>query len=81
MLKLLTNPPTNLGKEPEVTKESNGFDRATTDKADLRTFSSADGKQKYLRVWHSSASAPAGEASWFEISKAPEKAKDPTREK
>lgn len=81
MLKLLTTPPTNLGKEPEVTKESNGFDRATNDKADLRTFSSSDGKQKFLRVWASSASKPEGEATWFEITKAPEKPKDPTREK
>lgn len=72
MLRRMIAPPTNLGKEPEITKESNAFDRSTLDTADLRTYASADGKQKYLRVWSfDDAKSAVGASSWYEITDAP----------
>lgn len=86
MLKKLTSPPTNLAKQPEVTNDSNALDRATLgEKGDLRTYASADGKQKFLRVWLSPASSvqqPGEEtASWFEIVKSPAQEPEPHKSK
>lgn len=69
MLKPLPGPPTDLGKQSEVSRTSATFDRLTEDQGDLRLHTSTDGKTKYLRVW-----SEGDKQQWFQIVPAPKKA-------
>lgn len=72
MLKLMTAAPNDLGKKGEITKVSPTLDRATKDTADLRFYSSNDGKRTYLRVWETAAAPNAQDgARWYEVVEAP----------
>jgi hypothetical protein len=72
MLKLMTAAPNDLGKKGEVTKLSPTLDRATKDTADLRFYSSNDGKRTYLRVWETATVPTAQDAArWYEVVEAP----------
>ncbi len=73
MLKQLTTPPTNLGKRAEIAKDSRPLDRITGDAADLRTYESADKRQKYLRLWSFDGSTHStGKETWYEVVQTPE---------
>lgn len=73
MLKLLPKAPDDLGKKGEISKLSGVLDRATKDEADLRFYSSNDGRRTYLRVWETGSEAPGkGDgARWYECIAAP----------
>lgn len=72
MLKLMTAPPNDLGKKGEMTKVSPTLDRATGDTADLRFYTSNDGKRTYLRVWETAAAPTQQDAArWYEVQAAP----------
>lgn len=80
MLKLLGKNPDDLGKRGEIAKNSPALDRMTGDTADLRFYSSNDGKRTYLRVWETQASAPDA-ARWYEVLPAKEEPAEPTLKK
>jgi hypothetical protein len=80
MLKLLETAPDDLSKQPEIRKDSFTLDRITKDAGDLKTYSSTDGKKRYLRVWVGAAATDAassglehgmvyqvGKPMWFEM--------------
>lgn len=84
MLKFLQKAPDDLGKKGEITKISPVLDRQTKDTADLRFYSSNDGRRTYLRVWET-ATVPNGkdEARWYVVEEAPAAAPEeaPTKKK
>jgi hypothetical protein len=70
MLKLLKAAPQDLGKKGEITKLSPTLDRATKDTADLRFYTSNDGKRTYLRVWETGDDGKEA-ARWYSCEEAP----------
>lgn len=66
MLKPLIAKPSAELREEKRTAAS--LDKATGDRADLRTYVTADGKSRYLRVWVGDPKLDeAGGPKWYEI--------------
>jgi hypothetical protein len=78
VLKPLPGKPENLRDAPR--KQNDALDRVIGDTADLRIYTSADGKTRYLRVWQGDPkrdeSGKSG-ATWFEIVEANAPAAEP----
>lgn len=71
MLKPMVKAPDDLGKKGEISKLSGVLDRTTKDEADLRFYSSNDGRRTYLRVWETPEATGGGAARWYEVIAAP----------
>lgn len=78
MLKPLPAAP--AGELRDIPKQNAQLNRITEDAGDLRMFTSADGKTKYLRVWvgdpkrASQAEAPTTGPQWYEVVTVPAEA-------